>query len=231
MNRETGIGELFIQTQEDVRVYFHAPEDVPFINAESNYMKDIAIGESYEVIFNVVEIVNDNKVIQVPIHKRKCRYPWEVPASLKVHKFYSYSTCLVQCHADNHLKLCNCTHHHMPYYNKQGYCNIDGLRCLSDNVETLNRLHSRGSSKPGLDCDCYPSCTEPEYNVVLSQRVYNESSGFKIKLHSLPTSRFKRVVVKDNLDLVVSIGGAAGLFIGASLQTILEIIYLLYIRK
>lgn len=72
---------------------------------------------------------------------------------------------------------------------KIGYCNIDGLKCLSDNVgkilsnfgfranngnivvEILNRLHAKGSTKPGLDCDCYPSCMEPEYNVIQSQRL------------------------------------------------------------
>lgn len=38
-------------------------------------------------------------------------------------------------------------------------------------VEILNRLHAKGSTKPGLDCECYPSCTEPEYNVIQSQRL------------------------------------------------------------
>ncbi|XP_019754664.2 sodium channel protein Nach [Dendroctonus ponderosae] len=231
MNRETGTGKLSIETIEDVRVYIHGPEEVPFINAESNYMKDILLGEHYEILFNVVEIDNDARIIELPLWKRKCRFPWELPNNLRVHRLYSYSTCLVQCHADNHFRICNCTHHLMPYYNKRSYCDIEGLKCLTNNFETVNRLHSKGSDKPGLSCDCYPSCTEPEYNIVSKEKSSNySSSGITIEMQSLPTSRFKRVVVKNILDLVVSIGGAAGFFIGASLLTVVEIIYIYFIR-
>lgn len=33
-------------------------------------------------------------------------------------------------------------------------------------LETVNRLHAKGFDKPGLVCDCLPSCIEPEYKVV-----------------------------------------------------------------
>ncbi|XP_030761597.1 sodium channel protein Nach-like [Sitophilus oryzae] len=228
MNRENGPGKLVINTKEDIRVYYHAPEDVPFINSESNFRKDISVGDRYEVLIKVIEIENDENVKSLSIEKRECRFPWEVPDSLKVHKWYSYSTCMVQCHADNHIRLCNCTHHLMPVYNKQGYCDIDGLNCLTEHFETVNRIHAKGHDKAGLVCDCLPSCVEPEYTIVSDQKRADwEGNGITIKMQSLPTSRFKRVVVKSPLDLVVSIGGAAGLFIGASLITIVEFIYLI----
>ncbi|KAH1000747.1 hypothetical protein HUJ04_013041 [Dendroctonus ponderosae] len=112
------------------KVYIHGPEEVPFINAESNYMKDILLGEHYEILFNVSMI---------------CRF-W--------------------------------------------------LLAVSKNLRSSNY----------------------------------SSSGITIEMQSLPTSRFKRVVVKNILDLVVSIGGAAGFFIGASLLTVVEIIYIYFIR-
>lgn len=72
-------------------------------------------------------------------------------------------------------------------------CDIEGLLCLTDNFgkhverkefkinqyiihslvsETVNRLHAKGFDKPGLVCDCVPSCVEPEYKVVSERKGY-----------------------------------------------------------
>lgn len=64
----------------------------------------------------MIEIENDENVKDVTVEKRGCRFPDEKPKNLMVHDYYSYSTCVVQCHADAHVDLCNCTHHLMPYY-------------------------------------------------------------------------------------------------------------------
>jgi hypothetical protein len=49
-------------------------------------------------------------------------------------------------------------------------------------------------------------------------------------LTSLPTERYKRNVIRGKLDLVVSIGGSTGLFLGASLLSFVEIIYFFTVR-
>ncbi|XP_072396345.1 sodium channel protein Nach-like [Diabrotica undecimpunctata] len=229
MNRKTGPGEIWLQTMEDVRVYFHALEDVPFINSDPDQRRDVMLGESVNITISVIEIDNDENVKNVPVYKRGCKFPWE-NEHINVHKYYSYSTCVVQCHAENHVKLCNCTHHLMPFYNKMKYCDVDGLKCLTDNFEIVNRLHAKGTSlrKPGLVCDCLPSCVEPEYKVVsITKGLKSDQSEILINIIGLPSTRFKRIVLRTTLDLVVSIGGAAGLFIGASLLSIVEILYLL----
>ncbi|XP_060526286.1 sodium channel protein Nach-like [Cylas formicarius] len=233
MNRKTGIGKMSLKTNEDVRVYYHAAEDVPFINSEPSHRKDVMVGEEYNILFKITEIENDETLRKLTIRQRRCRFPWENPKNVIVHKFYSYSTCIVQCHADNQIRLCNCTHHLMPVYNKEKYCDIFGLRCLTDNFETLNRIRAPGSdSKPGLTCDCLPSCTEPELKIISeTKEVGFTNGGINIKMQSLPTSRFKRVVVRSPLELVVSIGGAAGLFMGASILSVVEILYLLFVKN
>ncbi|KAJ3649088.1 hypothetical protein Zmor_020850 [Zophobas morio] len=231
-NRKTGPGELFVETIEDVRLYFHAREDVPFINSDPDQRKDVMLGETYNISINVIEIENDENVRLLPFDKRKCRFPEEKPDDLIVHDFYSYSTCVVQCHANAHIDLCNCTHHLMPVMNRGKYCDIEGLNCLTDNFETVNRLHAKGFDKPGLVCDCLPSCIEPEYKIVSDTKGVKSSRGeISIKLQSLPSSRFKRIVVRTTMDLVVSIGGTAGLFIGASILSIVETLYLLCLRR
>ncbi|KAB0804682.1 hypothetical protein PPYR_01652 [Photinus pyralis] len=232
-NRATGPGELYLEVIEDIRIYFHAPEDVPFINANSDQRKDISLGEVYNVSITITEIANDPGVQRIAIDKRGCRFPWEIPKDMRVHKYYSYSSCVVQCHANAHYNLCNCTHHLMPVLSDQKYCDMEGLECLTENFDTLNRLHAKGSSKPGLVCDCIPSCVEPEYKIVSEQRsrLKGGNSKISLKLHSLPTFRFKRNVLRSTMDLVVSGGGSVGLFIGASLLNIIEAPYLLFMRQ
>nr|CAH7715526.1 unnamed protein product [Callosobruchus chinensis] len=144
----------------------------------------------------VIEISNEDEIKNLNVEKRGCKFPWE-NEGLLVHKHYSYSTCVVQCHAENHIRLY-----------KIEYCNVQGLQCLTDYFDEVNRLNAKGFEKPGLVCDCVPSCFEPEYNVV------SVTKG--------------RIVLRTDLDLVVSIGGTAGLFIGASLLSIVELVYLCF---
>lgn len=51
-----------------------------------------------------------------------------------------------------------------------------------------------------------------------------------IELANLPTERYKRNVIRGKLDLVVSMGGTAGLFVGASVLSFVEIFYYFIIR-
>ena len=60
----------------------------------------------------VTEIENDPQLLDVSVEQRNCRFPHENPLTL--HNKYSYSTCIVECHARSQMELCNCTHHYMP---------------------------------------------------------------------------------------------------------------------
>ncbi|XP_025408504.1 sodium channel protein Nach-like [Sipha flava] len=46
-----------------------------------------------------------------------------------------------------------------------------------------------------------------------------------IALDRLPNERLKRNVVRSRMDLIVSVGGTLGLFLGVSLLSIVEIFY------
>ncbi len=47
----------------------------------------------------------------------------------------------------------------------------------------------------------------------------------------MPTVRYVRNVAKTKLDLVVTIGGLVGLFFGASLLSLVELLYIWLIRR
>lgn len=65
-------------------------------------------------------------------------------------------------------------------------------------------LKASWSSRPGLYCDCLPSCTEAEISVVKDFKVTSaaEFAAVHIELAFLPSERYRRNVVRGILDLV-----------------------------
>lgn len=58
-----------------------------------------------------------------------------------------------------------------------------------------------------------------------------QSSEVVIEILNMPNVRYVRNVDKTKLDFVVSIGGLVGLFFGASLQSLVEFVYIWLIRR
>ncbi|KAL1130441.1 hypothetical protein AAG570_011689 [Ranatra chinensis] len=111
-NRKTGPGRLNFQVFESVRMFIHAPDDVPYINHPQDEKTVLNWGSVSSLIFHVNEIDNDPTLKYVPVEQRNCRFPNE--NILKSYRYYSYSACVVDCRAKAQIKLCNCTHHFMP---------------------------------------------------------------------------------------------------------------------
>ncbi|KAJ8970655.1 hypothetical protein NQ317_016868 [Molorchus minor] len=107
------------------------------------------------------------------------------------------------------------------------HCNMTGLGCLNINYNDLAVLKPSWANRPGLYCDCLPSCTEIELSVIRDAKkgISSEYAIVELSLERLPTERYKRNVVRGKLDLVVSMGGAMALFLGASILSFVEIIY------
>ncbi|KOB70022.1 Uncharacterized protein OBRU01_11299 [Operophtera brumata] len=93
-------------------------------------------------------------------------------------------------------------------------------------------LRAPWSSRDGLYCNCLPSCTEAEISIVKDFKTVTSESfaTVEIELAMLPTERYRRNVVRGFLDLVVSTGGTGGLFLGASILSFVELLYILLIR-
>ncbi|KAL9917164.1 uncharacterized protein ACN427_000703 [Glossina fuscipes fuscipes] len=82
---------------------------------------------------------------------------------------------------------------------------------------------------------CYPSCVEQLITTVGSihlNKLETDGMAFvNIKIANLPTVRYSRVVTATYLDLVVSVGGIIGLFVGISAINILELFYWCLCRR
>ncbi|EDW32466.1 GL10426 [Drosophila persimilis] len=101
--------------------------------------------------------------------------------------------------------------------------------CMS---EIRKNLATKVKSYVGSNMVCLPSCMEQQISYVGSREKnfnkYGDSIMVEIEITSPPTARYFRAVTQTKLDLVVAIGGVIGLFTGASLLNILEIISMIF---
>ncbi|XP_077293708.1 sodium channel protein Nach-like isoform X2 [Arctopsyche grandis] len=229
-NRTTGPGYLSFYVYKRLLVYIHGSDDVPWVKSDLDMRFDV--NDNIDFIFEMIEMSNDQQVKEIDLDARKCRYPQEVLKNYfeKPYKLYGYSTCMITCETELMFKQCECVHHLRDNTFTDITCNFTGLICLSLFAEDKNKF---GTDQVEKHCQhCIPSCEE----IQLTKIHYNtyetddDYSRVDIKMANLPNIRYKRNVIHSNLDLVVSIGGLAGLFFGASLLSIVEAIYLIFFR-
>ncbi|XP_055589725.1 sodium channel protein Nach [Uranotaenia lowii] len=231
-NRRTGPGALQFRVKEDLQIFLHDPYSVPFAYSDRSLKETLLWGMTKEIIIRIVEMENSASVRNVPIERRGCRFPWEIPPlANQPYRSYSFSSCSVECYRKIQLQLCNCTHHLMPtsgkgtsnsHHPSNPVCDYKGLTCLSDFSAEIATTRKR--------CDCMASCVEPEYSVLFSSD--SEAEGTEnnperdqitVRLLQLPSGRFVRSAAKSEMDLFISLGGLAGLFFGISLLSLVHV--------
>ncbi|XP_045483966.1 pickpocket protein 19-like [Pieris rapae] len=229
-NRTTGPGAMTFNVHLPGKVYVLNEEEVPSITTPESDVINVTPEMYHRRLISIKDIQNDAGARFISPEKRKCRYTDE--NNLEVYPYYSYTACTVQCRKDVQLRLCNCTNFYMPKVDEHLKCNMTGVICLNNNFDTFSVLKARWSSRTGLFCDCLPSCTEAEISTVKDFKsvTYNDYASVAIELAFLPTERYRRNVVRGVLDLVVSTGGTGGLFLGASLLSFVELIYIILLR-
>lgn len=226
---------LEITVSQDYEVFIHSPEDIPFWNMEYDRKLTILYGSQATIIFSTMDVVNEPEVSLIAPKIRQCRFPYEFPENFIAFNQYSYSVCIIQCRIETQLNLCNCTHHLSPAKYKNQYCDLEGLKCLTRHHRTLRKLQVPGRNEIGLNCDCLPSCTEPDYNVIRKKLLQPDKllrvRPTTFELSNMPYERVTRQVARTTLDLVVAMGNCFGLCFGGSLLSIVEVAYYLCFRR
>ncbi|XP_041563268.1 acid-sensing ion channel 4-B isoform X6 [Drosophila elegans] len=199
-------------------LYVNSPEDLPYFNAVTYAITDDPMIHS----FNVEEIHNHENVIYEPVSQRLCKFPTE--SSIKGLP-YSFSICMSIIRSEIEMKICNCTLFSHKDPSSKNYCGVKEISCLES-----GKLAEKVKDYVGSHMACLPSCVEQQISAVGSrEKRYGSESDkteghvVEIEIASPPTARYYRTVTQTKLDLIVGIGSVIGLFFGASLLNLLEI--------
>ncbi|XP_063548099.1 sodium channel protein Nach-like [Cydia strobilella] len=235
INRTTGLPSLVFTASRLITLRIHAPDDVVSVKVEKIVTTDIMpLVSELNATLKSEAITSDMTIHRLDPLRRGCLLVREKPAFAHHWPFqrYSYSACVLYCRAKIQVDLCNCTHHFMVRLNGYNICNVSGLGCLYKNKESM---------QSNTNCGCPMACEEINYKAVhvsfhrepspVSRELIARGSRGVVRLNTLPTLRVRRHAIRDKMALVVDIGGVGGVFFGASLLSVIEIVYLLCIRR
>ncbi|XP_016978723.1 sodium channel protein Nach [Drosophila rhopaloa] len=203
-----------------VFLYLHDVHEMMLPHDLRTVTFDAKVKSSYVLKLLVHSISADTEVRNLPVAYRKCRYNDE--NNLEYYSPYYPSLCRLECRIKWALSLCNCKPYFYVAAPNAPICNISGMLCLA---------RSKWLEKP---CDCFPLCRENTYNIIEEDEQSGGDQNYVgeqfertmiIKM-GLPKMGMKRRVVFSTDQLIMSFGGAIGLFLGASFMTIYGLIYL-----
>ncbi|EDW76260.1 uncharacterized protein Dwil_GK15363 [Drosophila willistoni] len=156
---------------------------------------------------------------------------------------YMIENCQSECHQEYLVRYCNCTVDLLFPPGQYRSCRSQDLLCLAENNDHLKYSHQPGeetfvrNNYEGMVCKCFRNCYSLNYiNDVrpsfLPPDVYGNSSYVDLDVHY----RFETIMVYRTslvfgwVDLMVSFGGIAGLFLGCSLISGMELAYFIFIE-
>ncbi|XP_054729475.1 sodium channel protein Nach [Anastrepha obliqua] len=160
---------------------------------------------------------------QLTIGQRKCIFYDEV----KLKYFpegYTFSSCMKECRMKRAIKFCKCN---PPFYKpipNVPMCGMSDLQCLGKNKANITNIK---------DCmQCELSCSKTVFNIekLIKSTENSGETGVLVEFLTWPIIRYKREVLFGWVDLLVSFGGIASLFLGFSLLSGVEIIYYFTLR-
>ncbi|XP_026475305.1 sodium channel protein Nach [Ctenocephalides felis] len=189
---------------------------------------------NYEILyFSVKETYTTSDASQLSISQRRCVFENEMTDFSKTEK-YTFSACMRQCRIARCLEFCSCIPHFYPKTGNQRYCALDELTCIARSASLITTVQG---------CNCQLGCHnrvyeleklgEPTFNASTDrseQQLLRQNLSLELQFLTWPMVRYKREVLFGWVDLLVSFGGIAGLFLGFSLLSGVEIIYYFTMR-
>ncbi|XP_055906306.1 pickpocket protein 19 [Eupeodes corollae] len=231
---DVGFGRLQMEVTHPVQLQLLNAEDVPSFFIQDHIYRIMRLQTDQEIQLSVQSTTNDPDVREISPQFRRCRFPDENFKDSS-YKYYSFTTCVSDCLKRLQNQTCGCISYNYLVKNddKSPLCDYEGFLCLdqSDLLRPRPTILQPWRSN-GLVCKCLPSCTEHEISVVqASSRVNHEAKLSQIRItQTVATQQYRRQTVRTRLDVVVTIGGILGLFMGASILSGIEIFYFFCVR-
>ncbi|KAK9732285.1 Amiloride-sensitive sodium channel [Popillia japonica] len=203
-------------TDDQIPIYIHNSDELPGLDTKPQHIWEFNVDR---ISFSVKQTYTTENARQLTIKQRHCAFENELKLSIDYK--YTYTACTRQCRMDTAKRLCNCVPH---FYVETGiyrHCTLQELSCISRNLKLILSVDK---------CACQLGCSNTVYEV---EKLNDnpDSKGLEAEFVSWPMVRYKREVLFGWVDLLVSFGGIAGLFLGFSLLSGVEFIYYFTIRS
>ncbi|XP_064537003.1 sodium channel protein Nach [Drosophila montana] len=212
---------LFFLPNSTSRIFIFSNEE--YFGSDFNAQIDWTEDQLVEVRISKKNTYTTDDARQLSIGQRKCIFSDEV----KLNYFqdaYTFSSCMKQCRMNKAIKLCKCN---PPFYKpitNVPMCAVKDFACLNEYRLNITNI------KDCLQCEL--SCSKTVFNIDKLMKFMDrpETPGVLVEFLTWPIIRYKREVLFGWVDLLVSFGGIASLFLGFSLLSGVEIIYYFTLR-
>ncbi|KAL4705824.1 hypothetical protein ACJJTC_017801 [Scirpophaga incertulas] len=196
-------GEVFAQViniSTSYDAFVHGPSEVPDIATKRQHSAKDYYMKLYVTAHTVYTAPDAAKL---SVAQRRCRFPNE--NILQHNPVYSYTMCRMECRIRLCLQYCQCLPHFYRKIGDEKICDVAGLKCLSKH---------KGN--------------EMSYLTALQE--WFLGTNFQWGIVTYPRLRYRRDIIFGFTDVLVAVGGMAGLFLGCSVLSFMEIIYFLTLR-
>ncbi|XP_066544484.1 acid-sensing ion channel 4-A isoform X1 [Amia ocellicauda] len=212
-----------------LRVQIHSQDEPPYIHQ---------LGFGVSPGFQTFVSCQEQRLTYLPQPWGNCRPNGDT--LIPGYETYSISACRLKCEAEDVIKRCHCRMVHMP-----GNAKI----CTPNDIECVEEALSGFQKKTNDSCSCETPCNLTRYGKELSMvkipskgsarylsKKFNKTEAYirdnflvlDIFFEALNYETIEQKKAYDVTGLLSDIGGQMGLFIGASILTILEILDYIY---
>ncbi|EAT48028.1 AAEL000917-PA [Aedes aegypti] len=225
-------------TTASFQIILHVPNEYP---QSSNVYYEIPANQDGELHITPHMTTTSEELEDYLPSKRQCYYQGE--RKLKYFQHYTVANCELES-IDNYItQYCGCAMFPVPGRDNITACSVgreDSYCWMAEQEDiqysmSFDRIHLY----PKPEDDCLPACTSISYDADVTvfptkrfQRMENSITTTNLWL-GFRTPQFvawKRRELFSETDLIASIGGLVGLFIGASLLSAVELIYFCTVR-
>ncbi|XP_058816413.1 sodium channel protein Nach [Topomyia yanbarensis] len=222
----------FIGFDGPVSVFYHSPYDTMNIARILPASVEAYEFEAYSIEIVTTEDFRDDTTV----FQRGCRFPFE--SNLTHYKIYTKGTCRQECRLKLAYEQCGCIPHFYPNNIKhpKPVCDYKTLQsCFVPRKKLFLEFRAQHSTGESVECFCEQNCVDSKVIIEKTQvlkgtRKLLGSNGGLVIMKRYPLIRFSRQVLFTFTDLLVSIGGTAGFFLGFSVLGMVEIIYFFTLR-
>ncbi|XP_017098937.2 sodium channel protein Nach [Drosophila bipectinata] len=220
-------------TSEAIDSFIHSVYEVMKVDNNFGYSTE---GVVYDPVTEEIT-AEDNIEKEATVGMRKCRYYHE--SNLTHFPFYTRNVCQQECRINLAYKICKCIPHFYPnrISRPKKVCDYKTLRsCFPRHANFFLKLYEEnGKHEKPSTCYCEQNCVDAVVTTrsalpMIGSRQLLGSIGSSVSIKTWPQSRLKRQVIFSFTDLLVSIGGTAGLFLGFSVLGLVELLYFFTIR-